>query len=151
MNLPPREFNREDYIVSTDPSRLNLSSIHKFLAEEAYWSRGILFETFLKSVENSLCFGLYHQEMQIGFARVITDYSTFAYLADVFVMEGYRRRGLGKWLIECVFSHPEVQGLRRWMLVTSNAHGLYQQYGFKKLAQPESFMEISGKDLSTDQ
>lgn len=151
MNLPPREFNREDYIVSTDPSRLNLSSIHKFLAEEAYWSRGISFETFQKSVENSLCFGLYHQDTQIGFARVISDFATFAYLADVFVMEGYRRRGLGKWLIECVFSHPEVQGLRRWMLVTSDAHALYQQYGFKMLSHPELFMEISGKDLSTDQ
>lgn len=151
MNLPPREFKRDDYIVSTDPSRLDLSSVHKFLTEEAYWSRGISFETFLKSVENSLCFGLYQQEMQIGFARVITDYSTFAYLGDVFVVEGYRRRGLGKWLIECVFSHPEVQELRRWMLVTSDAHGLYKQYGFKTLSHPESFMEISGKDLSTYQ
>ena len=151
MNLPPREFNREDYIVSTDQSRLDLLSIHNFLTEEAYWSRGISFETFQKSVENSLCFGLYHQDTQIGFARVISDFATFAYLADVFVMEGYRRRGLGKWLIECVFSHPEVQGLRRWMLVTSNAHGLYQQYGFKMLSHPELFMEISGKDLSTDQ
>ena len=150
MNIPPREFNRDDYIVSTDSSLLDLPRIHEYLTEEAYWSRGIAFETFQKSVENSLCFGLYHQEMQIGFARVISDFATFAYLADVFVIEEFRGRGLGKWLIKCVISHPEIQELRRWMLITSDAHGLYQHYGFKTLGHPESFMEASGKDLATD-
>jgi GNAT superfamily N-acetyltransferase len=149
MNLPLLEYNRGDYVVSTDSSRLDLRSIHKFLAQEAYWSRGIKFEVFLKSVENSLCFGLYHRETQIGFARIISDFATFAYLADVFVVQGYRRHGLGKWLIECIIDHPALKGLRRWMLVTRDAHGLYQQFGFQGINRPEFFMEASGKDLSS--
>jgi GNAT superfamily N-acetyltransferase len=96
-----------------------------------------------------LCFGLYHRETQIGFARIISDYATFAYLADVFVVEGYRRLGLGKWLIECVINHPALKDLRRWMLVTRDAHGLYQQFGFQGISQPEFFMEASGKELSS--
>lgn len=149
MTLPLLEYTRDDYAVSTDPSRLDLRLIHKFLAQDAYWSRGIKFEVFLKSVENSLCFGLYHRETQIGFARIISDYATFAYLADVFVVEGYRRRGLGKWLIECIINYPALKGLRRWMLVTRDAHGLYQQFGFQEISQPEFFMEATGKELSS--
>lgn len=137
-----REFKQGDFTISTDPSRLDLPWIHNYLANEAYWARGITFPVFQRSVENALCFGVYHRSKQVGFGRVISDYATFAYLADVFVDEGYRRQGLGKWLVECVRSHPELQGLRRWMLVTSDAHGLYQQFGFTSLEHPEKMMEI---------
>ena len=138
----PREFKQGDFTISTDPSHLDLPWIHNYLANEAYWARGITFPVFQRSVENALCFGVYHRSKQVGFGRVISDYATFAYLADVFVDEGYRRQGLGKWLVECVRSHPELQGLRRWMLVTSDAHGLYQQFGFTSLEHPEKMMEI---------
>jgi GNAT superfamily N-acetyltransferase len=142
MSPNPREFKQGDFTISTDPSRLDLPWIHNYLTNEAYWARGITFPVFQRSVENALCFGVYHQSKQVGFGRVISDYATFAYLADVFVDEGYQKQGLGKWLVECIRSYPELQGLRRWMLVTSDAHGLYQQFGFKSLEHPERMMEI---------
>ena len=147
MPLQPREFIREDFVISTDPSRLDLPWIHNYLANEAYWARGIPFPVFHKSVENSLCFGVYYQTAQVGFGRVISDYATFAYLADVFIAEQYRRRGLGKWLVDCILGYPELQGLRRWMLVTSNAHGLYEQQGFKPLLHPENVLELVAKEI----
>ncbi len=142
MAHQPLEFKRENYIISTDPSRLDLPWIHNYLTNDSYWAQGISFQVFRKSVANSLCYGVYHQEVQVGFGRVISDYATFAYLADVFIAEPYRQRGLGKWLVDCVLKHPDLQGLRRWMLVTKDAHGLYKQYGFKPLRRPESIMEI---------
>jgi GNAT superfamily N-acetyltransferase len=134
------EWRREGYLVSTDPGRLNLGVIHSFL-KGSYWARGVPLEVVGRSVENSLCFGLYRGEEQVGFARVVTDRATFAYLADVFVLEGYRGRGLGKWLMEVVLSHPDLRDLRRWMLATADAHGLYRGYGFRELGSPEIFME----------
>ena len=142
MVLQPVELTWNGYRVSTDPARLDLMKVHAFLANESYWAAGIPMPVLLKSVENSLCFGVYHQEEQVGFARVISDYATFAYVADVFIDEEHRNKGCGKWLMECIMGHPQLQGLRRWMLVTRDAHGLYAQYGFKPLANPEKLMEV---------
>ena len=145
--IPPqlREFIREDYVISTDPSRLDLNWIHYYLTNDAYWARGIPYQTFKKSTENALCFGVYHQERQIGFARVISDFATFAYVGDLFIAQNYRRQGLGKWLLKIILNFPELQDLRRWMLVTADAHGLYEPQGFVPLRHPENVMEIVGK------
>ena len=140
------EIRKDDYTISTDPSRLDLRWIHNFLANDAYWSRGIPFDVFEKSVANSLCFGLYVKGQQIGFSRVVSDFSTFAYLADVFVAPEHRQRDLGKWLVECILNHPDLQGLRRWMLATRDAHGLYRKYGFSPLRHPENLMEMRAKE-----
>jgi GNAT superfamily N-acetyltransferase len=134
------ERKREEYLVSTDPERLDLGTVHGFLTN-SYWARGVSSDVIQRSVENSLCFGLYRRGEQVGFARVITDRATFAYLADVFVLEGHRGRGLGRWLMEVVLTHPDLQGLRRWMLATADAHGLYRGYGFRELGNPGIFME----------
>jgi GNAT superfamily N-acetyltransferase len=134
------EWKRGQYTVSTDPRRLDLKTIHGFLAC-SYWAEGVSREVVARSVEHSLCFGLYDGDRQIGFARVITDRAVFAFLADVFVLEPWRGRALGKWLVETISDAPELQGLRRWMLLTKDAHGLYGQFGFAALAQPERVME----------
>jgi GNAT superfamily N-acetyltransferase len=114
--------------------------VHGFLTR-SYWARGVPPDVVQRSIENSLVFGVYGGDEQVGFARVVTDRATFAYLADVFVLEGHRGRGLGKWLMEVVLAHPELQGLRRWMLATADAHGLYRRYGFRELGKPQIFME----------
>ena len=124
---------KEDYKVSTDPGELDLAVIHKYLSGESYWAEGIPLETVEKALSNSLCFGLYKSNKQIGFARLVTDKATFAYLADVFILEEHRGKGLSKWLIEVIQSHPELQGLRRWMLMTRDAQGLYEQFGWTVL------------------
>jgi GNAT superfamily N-acetyltransferase len=134
-------LRRGEYLISTDKSRLNLGVVHDFLSN-SYWAVGVPLEVVERSIENSLVFGVYEGEEQVGFARVVTDYATFAYLADVFVLESHRGRGLGKWLIEAVVSHPDLRGLRRWMLATGDAHELYRKYGFAGLGRPEIFMEI---------
>ena len=136
-----RELRRGEYLISTDKSRLDLGVVHDFLST-SYWAVGVPLEVVERSIENSLVFGVYGGEEQVGFARVVTDYATFAYLADVFVLESHRGRGLGKWLIEAVVSHPDLRGLRRWMLATGDAHELYRKYGFAGLGRPEIFMEI---------
>ena len=141
INLQPREYTRGDYVISTDAARLDLIRVHDYLTNEAYWAQGIAYSVFEKSTENALCFGVYHIKQQIGFARVISDYATFAYLADVFISEEYRGRDLGKWLVKCILGYPELQGLRRWMLLTSDAHGLYERYGFTPVRHPEKVME----------
>ncbi len=141
INLQPREYTRGDYVISSDPARLDLIWVHDYLTNEAYWAQGIAYSVFEKSTQNALCFGVYHIKQQIGFARVISDYATFAYLADVFISEEYRGRGLGKWLVKCILGYPELQGLRRWMLLTSDAHGLYERYGFTLMRHPEKVME----------
>ena len=135
------EFNREGFTVSTDPARLDLTVIHAFLANQSYWVPGISLRSVKTSIEHSLNFGMYHENKQIGFARLLTDYVRFAYLMDVFVLEEYRGTGLGKWLLECVFNHPALQEVPRWMLATWDAHDLYARYGFAPLARPDRFME----------
>ena len=129
-----------EFEITTDPARIDVAAVHGFLTA-SYWAQGIPEETVRKSIEHSLCFGIYHGPRQVGFARAITDYATFAYLADVFVLEEFRGRGLGVWLMECVMAHPELAGLRRWSLVTRDAHELYRKFGFRELAAPESWME----------
>jgi GNAT superfamily N-acetyltransferase len=136
-----RAFRNEQYVVSTDKDRLDLEMIHNFLSTQSYWAKGIPRTTLEESIRHSLCFGLFHGNEQIGFARIVSDLATIAYLADVFVVPQYRGRGLSKWLMECICSHPHLQDLRRWMLVTEDAHGLYRKYGFVPLARPERFME----------
>ena len=134
------EWHRDDYTISTDPQRLDMQVVHGFLANESYWAQGRSVDTIRRSIEHSLAFGVYEGERQIGFCRVITDYATFAWLADVFIVEAYRGRGLAVWLVETVLSHPELQGLKRWLLATKDAHGLYAKYGFEPLTEPERWM-----------
>lgn len=126
-------IDRGDYKISTDPGGLDLAVIHKYLSEESYWAQGIPVAVVEKAIANSLCFGLFKSNNQIGFARLVTDKATFAYLADVFVLEEYRGQGLSKWLMEVIQSHPEVHGLRRWMLMTRDAQGLYEKFGWTVL------------------
>lgn len=133
-------WSRGTFTVTCDPTRMDLCVIATFLAS-SYWAKGIPSATVEKSLANSLCFALLEGEQQIGFARVITDYTTIAFLNDVFVLPAYRGRGLSKWLMECITSHPELQGLRRWMLSTRDAHGLYGKFGFTPLKKPDVFME----------
>ena len=118
-----REWNKCPFSISTDRDRLDLATVHSFLSR-SYWSEGIPIETVKKSIQGSLCFGVYDGKTQMGFARVVSDFSTFAYLADVFIVADCRKHGLSKWLMECILSHPDLQGLRRWVLATRDAHGL---------------------------
>ena len=134
------EWHRNEYTVSTEKGRLDLHMIHDYLTT-SYWAAGIPFATVAHSIEHSLAFGIYTRDQQIGFARVITDYATFAYIGDVFVLKAFRGQGLSKWLMEIIMAHPELQGLRRWILLTKDAHGLYKQYGFTSVNAPERYME----------
>ncbi len=127
--------------VSTDPDRLVVDLIYRWLAEESYWAQGMPRDVALRAIANSINFGVFADGRQVGFARVVTDRATFAWLADVFVDEAYRGRGCGKAVVAAVLAHPELQGLRRWMLATRDAHGLYAQYGFTPIP-PDRFMEI---------
>ena len=135
-------LRRGDYVISTDPSRLDLDAIHAYLSEEAYWSSGVPREVVERSIEHSLNFGLYRAADQAGFARVVTDYATFAWLADVFVLPAHREAGLGKWLVETAVSHPELRHLRRWVLATGDAHGLYARFGFQSAVGDPRFMVL---------
>ena len=137
------ETHRGDYLISTDPSKLDLDTVHAFLSRESYWAEGISRERLDTAIEHSLPFGLYHNGVQIGFARAISDFSTFAYLADVYIDEDYRGRGLSKLLLEAVLAHPRLLKLRRWMLGTLDAHGLYAQLGFIPLEEPARWMELA--------
>lgn len=127
--------------ISTDADRLDLDMIHRWLSEESYWAQGRPRELMQRSFDNSICFGAYLEDRQVGFARVVTDRTTFAWLADVFILDEYRGRGYGKALVAAVLAHPELQGLRRWLLATRDAHGLYAQSGFVPVP-PERFMEL---------
>jgi len=131
---------KDTFTVTCDPTRMDRAVIAEFLAS-SYWAKGIPPATVEKSLAHSLCFSLLDGERQVGFARVISDHATIAYLGDVFVLPEYRGRGLSKWLMECVTSHPELQSLRRWILATQDAHGLYEKFGFTPLKKPEMFME----------
>ncbi len=140
------EWKKDDWVITTDPARQNVDAIHAWLTR-AYWCENIPRDVVERAVRNSLCFGLFDGGAQVGLARVITDYATFAYLCDVYVLENHRGRGLGKWLIECVMAHPQLQGLRRFNLATRDAHGLYEPFGFRPLAKPESFLERHRPDI----
>lgn len=140
------DWHHGEFTVSDDRARLDLAVIHGCLSR-SYWAENVPLEVVERSIAGSLCFGLYRERDQIGFARVITDRATFAYLADVFVLEAWRGRGLAKWLMRCIRAHSGLQGLRRWMLATADAHGLYEQFGFTPLRQPERLMEIVDRDV----
>jgi GNAT superfamily N-acetyltransferase len=140
------ETVRGEYLISTDKKLLDFELIHGFLST-SYWSPGIPFETVKRAAENSVTFGLYKEGHQIGYARVITDFASFAYLADVFILESERGKGLSKWLVESIMNVPALQGLRRWMLATKDAHGLYSQYGFRTLDAPGFFMQIHNPNI----
>lgn len=119
-----------DFRISTDPALIDVDVLHRYLSEHSYWAAGIPREVVEKSIAHSLCFGVYHRQQMIGFGRLVTDRATFAWLADVFILESYRGKGLSKWLLSVIQCHPELQGLRRWMLGTRDAHGLYEQFGW---------------------
>lgn len=136
-----QEYHRDGFTISTDPFRLDLSLIHEYLTNRSYWVPGISFPDVEEAAKHSLNFGLYCQGEQIGYARVLTDYVRFAYLMDVFVVEEHRGQGLGKWLMQCVLEHPDLQRVRRWMLATWDAHELYARFSFQPLARPDRFME----------
>jgi N-acetylglutamate synthase-like GNAT family acetyltransferase len=141
------EYRRDDFVISTDRARLDLDRIHGFLTN-CYWAKGIPKEVVNRSIEHALCFGIYDAKgEQVGFARVISDFATVAYLGDVFVLESHRGRGLSKWLMECIMAHPALQGLRRWILLTRDAQGLYSQFGFTPLKAPERYMELHKPDV----
>ncbi|WP_423149221.1 GNAT family N-acetyltransferase [Rubrolithibacter danxiaensis] len=137
----------ENFIISADKTKLDLSVIHDYLSQDSYWAKGIPLHIVERAIDNSLCFGVYEADKQVGFARVITDCATFAYLADVFILPEYRGKGLSKQLVQYIKSYPDLQGLRRWMLATVDAHGLYEQYGFKVISTPERFMEIKNPNI----
>lgn len=130
-----------DYVISTDPRRIDIEAVHAYLTA-SYWAEGIPADVVRRSIENALCFGIYKEDRLAGFARVISDYATIAYIGDVFVLEEHRGQGLSKWLMSVIREHPKLQGLRRWILATRDAHGLYRKSGFTPLNKPETWMEI---------
>jgi len=134
-------WERDGYVISTDRSRLNIDLIHDFLSKTSYWAIDRAREVVQRSIDNSLSFGVYQGNDQVGFARVVTDYATFAWIADVFVLPEHRSKGLSKWLMDVMLSHTQLQGFRRWVLATKDAHGLYERYGFIPLHRPERWME----------
>jgi GNAT superfamily N-acetyltransferase len=143
-------LRRDDYEIDDDPSRLDISAIHAFLAHEAYWSRGVTRDVVDRAVAGSLNFGLYHQGQQAGFARVVTDRATFAWLCDVYILSQHRGRGLGHWLVQAVIVHPDLQGLRRIVLATNDAHRIYADCGFEPLADPHRWMDITTPTAQPD-
>jgi GNAT superfamily N-acetyltransferase len=144
------EHRRENFLISDDSSKIDLDAVHAYLTR-SYWAEGIPREVVRRAVENSLCFGVYQldgeRNRQIGFARAITDRATYAYLADVYILETHRGQGLARWLMECLLGHPDLLGLRRWGLVTRDAHGLYQRYGFRPLADPSRHLELHDPEI----
>ena len=140
-NATGEVWRKGDYFISTDPNQLDLRLIHDFISNQSYWGQGRKLETVQLALDNSLNFGVYKNDEQVGFARVVTDYCTFAWLADVFVVEAHRGVGLSKWLMEVIISHPRLINMRRWVLATKDAHDLYARFGFKPMLQPERWME----------
>lgn len=141
-----QEWRQGEYLISTGKRRLDLSVIHGFLTT-SYWAAGIPIEIVKRSIEHSLAFGVYKEDEQVGFARVITDYATFAYISDVFILEDYRGQGLSKWLMQVIADLSELQGLRKWVLITRDAHELYRKTGFMELENPERYMEKNFPDV----
>jgi GNAT superfamily N-acetyltransferase len=138
---------KEKFIISDEKNKLQPEYIHDYLSNKSYWAKNIPLETVKKSIDGSICFGMYDDEKQIGFARVVTDKATFGYLADVFIDENYRGKSLSKWLMEVIMNYPELQGLRRWMLGTKDAHSLYEKFGFEPLENPKRVMHIYNADV----
>jgi GNAT superfamily N-acetyltransferase len=138
---------RGEFELSTDPARLDRALVHRFLCEQSYWASGVPREVVDRAIEHSLCFGVYRDRAQAAFARVVSDRATFAYLADVFVLPEWRGDGLGRWMIGVILRHPELQGLRRFLLATKDAHGLYAPFGFAPLANPARFLERFDPDV----
>jgi GNAT superfamily N-acetyltransferase len=141
------QIHKDGYSVSTDKNKLDLSLIHEFLSTQAYWCLNIPFATVKRSVDNSFCFGVYQGDKQVGFARVITDFATIAYLGDVFILPEHRGQGLSKLLVAEIMAHPDLQGMRRWILLTGDAHELYRQYGWKPIVNPNLYMEVANPDV----
>ncbi len=137
----------DKYIISTETALLDVEMIHDFLSTKAYWCLKIPKETVIRSIEHSLCFGVYKDRQQVGFARVITDYSTIAYLGDVFILEPHRGKGLSKLLMKNIMNHVKLQGLRRWILLTGDAHGLYKKFGWKELADSTLWLELNDRNV----
>lgn len=135
------DWKKDGFTISTDRDRLDIGAVQDYLAKESYWARERTEQQTVTAVRNSLCFGVYEGKTQIGFARVVTDFSTFAYLGDVFILPSHQGSGLGKWLMEVIIGHPDLQGFRRWVLATRDAHKLYDKYGFTELKHPERWME----------
>lgn len=144
------EYQKDEYIISTDKTKLQFDVIYSFLST-SYWSPNIPLETVKRAAEHSLTFGIYKHEIQVGYARIISNFATFAYLADVFVLESERGKGISKWLMECITQLPDLQGLRRWMLATRDAHGLYAQFGFTPLDKPEIMMQIARPNIYNEE
>lgn len=143
-------MTEQEFEISMDKTRLDLALIHNFLANRSYWAEGIPLFVVKKSIENALCFGMYHQGKQVGFARVVTDFATIAYVGDVFILEAYRGRGLGKRLVKAVMDHPDLQSLRLWLLGTKDAHELYRKFGFQRVVETpllDRFMIIRNSDV----
>lgn len=140
-------WQKDDYIISTDRSSIDIKLVHDYLSNESYWAEKIPVDIVQRSIENSLCFGLYYKNVQVGFARIISDYATFAYLGDVFILPGHRGKGLSKWLMTIIMDYPQLQGLRRFLLTTKDAHSLYAQFGFVPYPQPERMMTINRPDI----
>jgi GNAT superfamily N-acetyltransferase len=139
-------WQKDEFTITTDKKKMDIVVIHQFISQ-SYWAKGIPIATMQKAIEGSFCFGVFHGERQVGFARVVTDKATFAYLADVFIIEEYRGKGLSKWLMEIIIGQPELQGLRRFLLATRDAHGLYRQFGFKDMVSAENLMQIHNPDI----
>ncbi len=144
QTFAPQIFRRDDFLISTDKGKIDVDLVYQFLAYESYWAEGIAKKVVERSLRHSLCFGVYDcsesDEIQIGFARVISDFTSFAYMSDVFILTSYRGQGLGKWLISCILAHEELQGLRKWMLNTKDAHGLYERFGFRLNTEPDTYL-----------
>ena len=141
----PHEWHRDGFTISTDHARLDLDAVYAYLST-SYWARGIPRDVMERSIAHAIPFGIYEGGRQVGFARVVSDRATVGYVADVFVLEPWRGRGLSRWLMECVLAHPELQGFRRWILLTRDAHGLYAKLGFTPLAAPDRWMEKWASD-----
>ena len=141
------DWQKENFIISDEKEKLNAEYIHDYLSNRSYWAENIPLETVKRSIDGSICFGMYDDGKQIGFARVVTDKATFGYLADVFIDEDFRAQGLSKWLMEIIMAYPELQGLRRWMLGTKDAHSLYEKFGFEPLENPKRIMHIYNADV----
>ena len=139
-------INRDGFSISTDKSLLDIAVIQGFLETESYWAQNRDIAKTIRAIENSMCFGIYHDGGQVGFARVVSDLATFAYVGDVFILNEYRGRGLSKWLMQTIIEHPDLQGLRRWVLATRDAHGLYAQFEFAELRHPDRWMERTAPD-----
>jgi len=141
-----QEYRNKNFLISTDIAKLDVEAIHDYLST-SYWAQDIPKKVVARAIKNSLCFGVYDGKQQIGFARVISDYATYAYLGDVYILESHRSQGLSKWLMECIMAHPDLQGMRRFSLVTRDAHGLYRKYGFTALKNPDGYMEILNQEV----